>query len=270
MMDRSAQMLVALVVLYVIIVALGVPQAVGMGLVTTRLAGCPLFSELTSPGFPVPALYGTVHNCNYVTYMPVIISVILGLILFIYHLSLLVQALRRPGIIPAETSAVPFVVISLLGLVLTLIGAGILEAGLYWFCQSNKVIAARFINVPITCVPGEATVALFRGYDPYYDLLTSEVSYWLAVAAWLLAFIFSILRWTALRRERGQGDDLRATTASGQRPGGQAFGGVSLLADKFKKRPVETVTPTKVIPVGQTMAGSTLYETKVKPLETAA
>ena len=89
-----------------------------------------------------------------------------------------------------------------------------------------------------------------------------QVSYWLAVIAWLAVFIVSIIRMVAVRREQS------GETLAGRDNRPDLFRGVTLISDKLKKRPPETITPTKVIPAERTPMAQ--FETKIKPLETAA
>ncbi|OQV20550.1 hypothetical protein BV898_05372 [Hypsibius exemplaris] len=253
-MDRNAKLLAVTVVLYLIIVVLGFPQAIGIGLAVARLHGCPLFTEFTGFG----PMFGSYHNCSYVTYMPVVVSIVYGVIQLISHAYALYQAIRRPEIIP-RMSVAGSLVGALLGLILTLIGAGLTTGGLYYFCLSNRALMIQYFGRPITCVSGEATPLLFRGYDPYPDLTETEVSYWLSVLVWLILVIVTAIRATAARREQTDGGSSRP---------GETFRGVTLIPDRFKKgtRLVETIPSSG----GQERSSMAQFETKTKPMETAA
>lgn len=102
---------------------------------------------------------------------------------------------------------------------------------------------------------------MFRKVNcPLFD----QATYWLSVIAWAAVLLTTILRAVMLRRERSNGDELRDPN----RPPGDIFRGVTLISDKFKKRTNEPVAPTKVIHAERTPMAQ--FETKIKPLETAA
>ncbi|GAV00136.1 hypothetical protein RvY_11027 [Ramazzottius varieornatus] len=255
-LSSEAKLLVASMILWLIIVILGFPQAIGIGLAVSRLNGCPLFSDFTNYG----PMYGDMQRCNYVTYMPVIISICLGIILFIYHAALVSQAVRHPEL-GTRTNSTALILLTLLGLILTLIGAGLTSGGLYYFCQSNRVLMQQFFGRPLTCTSGQPGLpGLFRGYDPYYDLQATEVCYWLAVLAWLALFIITVMR------------SRRAIQDTVDRPGGgSAFRGVTLIpgqkagkrGEPFPPSGTTTVTIQERTPISQ-------FETKTRHLETAA
>jgi hypothetical protein len=88
-----------------------------------------------------------------------------------------------------------------------------------------------------------------------------QVTYWLAVLAYLALFIVSILRAVSARRD--------PANSAGSRPGGDTFRGASLIPEKFRKsgKGVETIPSSG----GQERSSMAQFETtKVRPMETAA
>lgn len=256
-LTSEAKLLVVAMILYLLIVALGFPQAVGIGLAVSRLNGCPLFTEFTNYG----PMFGSMQNCNYVTYMPVIISICLGIILFIYHAYALMQAVRHPELVRARTNTTALILLTLLGFILTLIGAGLTSGGLYYFCQSNRILMQQFFGRTLpSCMAGQGAVMLFRGYDPLYDLQSTEVCYWLAVLAWLALFIVTVMR------------NRRADRDLVERSGGDsAFRGVTLIPGQRGGKRGEPLPPSGTTTVTiQERTPISQFETKTRHFETAA